>query len=244
MSFGFAMEQRSSDGSQPAEWTAGSRRNYLKCLVAALRQIPERSRTEKNMSITGRSRAVKFAADLSLAMTARGTTWSRSILAQSRKNSPNFIDFVHTCRPRIWSKKPKSISIHKISRRCKASDEWRRSFLRIRGDFHSISRSGGSNAKMLLKTSPRARRLNVSSKKSVRRLLRAVSRSSKRRAEIRTVDSRLKTLKRLVPGGRAMDTPVLLQEVADYILALKLQVETMQTLANYFSNSGADLTHT
>jgi len=42
-------------------------------------------------------------------------------------------------------------------------------------------------------------------------------------------------LQSLVPGGRGLDTPTLLQEVADYIQALKMQVDTMQTLANYLT---------
>jgi hypothetical protein len=39
-----------------------------------------------------------------------------------------------------------------------------------------------------------------------------------------------------------MDTPTLLQEVGDYILALKMQVDTMQTLANYLTmiNTGGE----
>lgn len=46
------------------------------------------------------------------------------------------------------------------------------------------------------------------------------------------VSQRTKLLKRLIPGGEAMDSCCLLKEAADYIISLRTQVEVMQSLAN------------
>jgi len=72
------MEQLSGRGQESARRT-GFQRKYLRCLVAMLR----RGRIERAISVSSRSRSVKFAADLSLAMTLRcRTAWSRAILGK------------------------------------------------------------------------------------------------------------------------------------------------------------------
>jgi len=48
----------------------------------------------------------------------------------------------------------------------------------------------------------------------------------------RLVNRRTKQLQRLIPGGKSMDTSCLLRETADYIAALKTQVEVLQSLVN------------
>ena len=55
----------------------------------------------------------------------------------------------------------------------------------------------------------------------------------------RTVVSRMQTFRLLIPGSRRLDTPVFLEEAADYIIALKMQVQAMQALADSYSNSSA-----
>ncbi|GLJ31626.1 hypothetical protein SUGI_0635040 [Cryptomeria japonica] len=45
------------------------------------------------------------------------------------------------------------------------------------------------------------------------------------------LERRFETLRTLVPGSHGLDTPILLKKAADYITALKMQVEAMQTLA-------------
>ena len=55
-----------------------------------------------------------------------------------------------------------------------------------------------------------------------------------------TVASHIQTLRLLVPGSRQLDTPVLLEEAADYIVALKMQVQAMKALSDCFSNSNAN----
>jgi hypothetical protein len=49
----------------------------------------------------------------------------------------------------------------------------------------------------------------------------------------------MQALRLLVPGSRRLDTPVFLKEAADYIVALKMQVQAMQALADCYSNSNA-----
>jgi len=51
--------------------------------------------------------------------------------------------------------------------------------------------------------------------------------------------SRMQTLRALVPGSLQLDTPVFLKETADYIVALKMQVQAMQALADCYSKSNA-----
>jgi hypothetical protein len=50
-----------------------------------------------------------------------------------------------------------------------------------------------------------------------------------------SVISRMQILRAIVPGSRGLDTPIFLKEVAKYIVALKMQVQTMQELADCYS---------
>ncbi|GLJ31622.1 hypothetical protein SUGI_0634790 [Cryptomeria japonica] len=60
--------------------------------------------------------------------------------------------------------------------------------------------------------------------------------------DINAVEMRVKALQRLVPGGREMkDIDLLFQETADYIVNLKMQVHTMQALADFCSTEYPDL---
>eukprot|EP00268_Persea_americana_P062350 TRINITY_DN79895_c0_g1_i1.p1 TRINITY_DN79895_c0_g1~~TRINITY_DN79895_c0_g1_i1.p1 ORF type:complete len:240 (+),score=30.61 TRINITY_DN79895_c0_g1_i1:104-721(+) len=49
------------------------------------------------------------------------------------------------------------------------------------------------------------------------------------------VGERLRVLSRLVPGGKKLSTPTLLEEAADYVAALQLQVKAMRKLADLLS---------
>lgn len=52
-----------------------------------------------------------------------------------------------------------------------------------------------------------------------------------------SIDGKLGTLQRLVPGGRSMGFDTLLQETADYILNLEVQVHAMEALAEFYTSS-------
>lgn len=54
-------------------------------------------------------------------------------------------------------------------------------------------------------------------------------------------DMRLETLRSLVPGGRNMAIDTLFKETADYILNLEMQVHALETLAEFYTNSSADI---
>ncbi|PKU67954.1 Transcription factor bHLH147 [Dendrobium catenatum] len=49
------------------------------------------------------------------------------------------------------------------------------------------------------------------------------------------VRDRLRVLSRLVPGCRKLSAPILLEETADYVAALEMQVKTMRALADALS---------
>lgn len=191
------MEQPSGGGQGPA-WKTGFQQKYLSRLVAILR----RARIQRATSVSTRGRTVKFAADLSLAMTSRGrTAWSRAIIRKYL----------------FWLRKS----------RCLLRG------VKSRGNFGSVSRSVHARSRL-------GRKIAVS-KKFGRRLLRTASRTGHHCNEEagHTVASRVQTLRMLVPGSQGLDTATFLKDAAGYIVALKMQVQAMQALADCYSNSSA-----
>lgn len=59
--------------------------------------------------------------------------------------------------------------------------------------------------------------------------------SDGREVKERTVKERLKKLGRIVPGCRKLPAATLLEEAADYVAALEMQVRTMRALAEALS---------
>lgn len=184
------MEDRYGSGKESAGRT-GFQRKYFSRVVAMLR----RGRIENLTSASARIRAVKAAADLSMAMTSRGqTAWSRAILGKyiiRLKRS--------CCRPRV---------------------------VKSRGNLHGIRRSASGKSIPCKRTAV--------CKKLAQRLLRN-SRHRGLKGTGGTLASRIQTLRLLIPGSNGLDTAAFLKEAADYILALKMQVQAMQALAD--SNS-------
>lgn len=192
------MEQPSGGGQDQLAWKAGFQRRYLGHLLAIMRC----ARIEPATSVSTRSRTVKFAADLSLAMTSRGrTAWSRAIIGKHH----------------FWLRKS----------RCVLRG------VKSRGNFGSVSRSAFARSRPCKKTGV--------CKKLARQLLRTVSKTGHNCKEEAgdTVFSRLQTLRMLVPGSQDLDTPSFLKDAADYIVSLKMQVQAMQALADWYSNSTA-----
>lgn len=197
------MERRSGScqAEAAAAWRAGFQQKYLRQLVAVLQE----KRIEPATSVLARSRAVKLAADLSLAITARGrNAWSRAIL-------------------------------RKYLFRLNKSRCQRRSVLKSR--MNSLRSASAKNNRRCITI--------FSSKKFVRPAFVVASRPG---TSIRshgneeaedTVASRMQTLRELVPGNRGLDPPVFLKETADYIVALKMQVQAMQALADWYTNQSA-----
>lgn len=98
---------------------------------------------------------------------------------------------------------------------------------------HRIRRSASDKSKPCKTTTV--------SKKFGRRQLRKGSRTGHNFKEEAgsTMASRMQTLRSLVPGGSGLETPVLLKEATDYIVALKMQVQALQAITDCHSYSKA-----
>lgn len=199
------MEQAGGRGEE-AVWKASFQRIYLKNLVAVLRR---RRMDQRSTRLWARSRTVKSAADLSLAMTVRGrTSWRRAIFAKYLFRVRNSRCHRRVVKPRGNSQgKSRSVSVE--TRPCKpnpASDSGRK----VPGTEFGLMGTTG-----------------------------LPSRDDCDEEAGCAVGSRMQALRLLVPGSRRLDTPVFLKEAADYIVALKMQVQAMQALADCYSNSNA-----
>lgn len=72
--------------------------------------------------------------------------------------------------------------------------------------------------------------------KSIKRAFRRACKSGTSiHSEKGTLASRMQILRQLIPGSCGLDTPVFLEEVADYIVALKMQVQGMQALTSRYT---------
>lgn len=186
------MERRFGSCQEGAAWRAGFQRKYLSRLVSVL----HRKRFEPATSVSARSRAVKLAADLSLAITARGrAAWSRAIL-----------------------------------RRCLFR------FNKSRYQRRSVEKSRMNSSRSASAKKRRLCKMTFASKKSAMSRSGTSTRSYGNEEAEGTVASRMQILRTLVPGNSGLDSPVLLKETADYIVALKMQVQAMQALADWYTN--------
>lgn len=186
---------------------AGFRRIYLSHLVAVLR----RSRIHRCATkISVRTRAVKLAADLSLAMTGRGrSVWRQAILR-------------------------KYLLRHRKTR-CQ------RPVVNSRGNSQGKRKSTSTKARPCNQNTARRNscRQLPGRDSGVRGTTTLFSRDNCDNEAEGTADSRMQTLRALVPGSQGLDTPIFLKECADYIVALKMQVQAMKELADCYSNSEA-----
>lgn len=193
------MEQPSERGQELA-WRADFQRKYLSRLVAMLR----RGRIERATNTSTGSRTVKFAADLTLAMTSSGrTAWSRAIIDK--------------------------YAFKVMKSRCNLRG------VKSKRNYQRLGRSAYAKTRPCKTTAV--------CKKLSRRLHRTASRPTEFNCEEEeaggTVVSRMQTLRLLVPGSHGQDTPAFLKDAADYIVALKMQVQAMQALADCYSNSNS-----
>ncbi|ERN03301.1 hypothetical protein AMTRI_Chr02g219870 [Amborella trichopoda] len=67
------------------------------------------------------------------------------------------------------------------------------------------------------------------------KLVRATKRSSENKTP--AIERRVLALGRLIPGGRKMGLPVLLEEAGDYISALEIQVKAMRAIAELIGSA-------
>nr|GMD18752.1 transcription factor IBH1-like [Ipomoea batatas] len=117
-------------------------------------------------------------------------------------------------------------------------------FLRALQNINAADHGGGANPG----SEAQARRRRIRSRASLRRIPAAQrssrkpkpppSRTRRSRNDVRggRLDSdKAKELRKLVPGGKAMDLCCLLDETAHYIKCLSSQVEIMRNIADLFS---------
>lgn len=159
--------------------TATQERIYGQKLLQALRSLRSTKQAQPQpLKMMARSRAIKDAADLALALTAKGQNrWSRAILLSQWQKRKLWLKAGGKMRRRTWVGKP-------------GSGRWRKS--------------------------PRLRPRSGSGEK---------------------VREKLRVLSRLVPGGPRLSAPTLLEEAADYVAALEMQVKAMRTLAVLLSST-------
>lgn len=196
---------------QQAARMARFERIYLSHLVVMLR----RGRMDQRAtSLSARCQAVKLAADISLAMTARGqTAWRLAILRKYlfrlRKSrcQLRLADFRENSQ-----RKRRLVSAKR--RPCKPNAPCNNSRMQMPKDE---SRLTGTK--------------------------RGRSRDDCDEVAGGIMGSRIQTLRLLVPGSGGLDTPVFLKETANYIVALKMQVQAMQALVECYSNSNANASH-
>lgn len=199
--------ERRSGGGKWAPWRADFQQKYLSRLLSLLRR---RKIDQRSTRLSARIRAVKLAADLSLAMTVRSrTAWRRAILGKY-----HFRFNKSGCqRRRVKSRRnPRGTrrSVSGKGRPCATAVACDNAYKQLPGEEYGLMGTTG-----------------------------IWSCDNCNEEAMGTVDSRMETLRALVPGSSRLDTPVFLKEAADYIVALEMQVQAMRALADLWSNSNA-----
>lgn len=199
--------ERRSVGGKWAPWRADFQQKYLSRLLSLLRR---RKIHQRSSRLSARIRAVKLAADLSLAMTVRSrTAWRRAILGKY-----HFRFNKSRCqRRRVKSRRnPRGTrrSVSGKGRPCETAAACDNACKQLPGEEYGLMGTTG-----------------------------IWSCDNCNEEATGTVDSRMETLRALVPGSGRLDTPVFLKEAADYIVALEMQVQAMRALADLWSNSNA-----
>lgn len=200
------MEQHSRCGQERA-WSAGFQRKYSRRLLAILRRRRIHQRVTR---LSARSVALKFALDVSLAMTARGrNAWRRAILRS----------YPFRLQKTRWQRRVVNSRVNSLGKRMLVS-------VKARPCEHNADRD--ISGRQLAREESR-----------ITRAANLRSRDNFDEQSGGSVASRMQTLRAIVPGSRGLDTPLFLKEAADYIVALKMQVQAMQALADCYSNQNA-----
>lgn len=193
---------------------------YTRRLLRALSRIDGPSRDkEEELTIVKRMRRIKAAADLSLALTAQGTAWSRaqtakSILQLKRDKhlvkeivgSKRFNGMVRIKRLNAYYYKHRLLSYHGLAGR----------MIKYMGAPLILSRNSINRS--------------IHRKNPVKFPFRSCAYSVPNESVLNR--RKLRQLRSVIPGGESMnDSACLLKEAADYIFSLRTQVQVMHSLA-------------
>uniref|UniRef100_A0A7N0TY60 IBH1-like N-terminal domain-containing protein n=1 Tax=Kalanchoe fedtschenkoi TaxID=63787 RepID=A0A7N0TY60_KALFE len=162
------------------------------------------SSSRKEMSVMERKKVIKRTAAIAMAATRRGSTgWSRAIIADE------------------YDRKNNKLVIEAVMGGPQNPDELK-NVLRFRSPSSSIFRQ------KVIKRSKRIRRRRSAatsmSSKSSKTAVKATSLAKS------ILKKQTQLLKRLMPGGEAIDECCLIEEALDYIVSLKAQVDVMNKL--------------
>ncbi|KAH7439343.1 hypothetical protein KP509_04G057100 [Ceratopteris richardii] len=233
--------------------------SYVNLLLPALRKIHSES---VDRPYDEKLSAVKLAADTSLAVVVGGNcVWRKALLQVARtsmKDSRSLRASDQTCGG------PTSKLLRSLRRRMSRRSSLRKGGRRNEGNAYSISMKQSRTGRWSgygitdsayknhhqLRRSKRSLHQNglPSYLKVLRRLRR--QRTSARRSNICAMlheelngspsmafsKEHVECLGGLVPGGRSMDISLLLQETAEYIIFLQMQVEALQSLFHHVSS--------
>lgn len=231
-------------GSQ--ELRLGFRDNYIKRLLPALKGIQEQG---ANIGSHERLQAIKYAVDMSLALTATGVIWSQSLfnelsLMQATSNvnvamgSSNQSFNCDLSIARFTNHAHKSRFVSQFSRPARYFSNYltKSRFVAER----RLHRSPMSKCSLLLKRFRGRSHAKLTKSKhlmylkvlrsSIPRALKRRGRSTSKQKDVIS-EGQITSLRHVIPGGGRMDDPVLLKETADYIVSLQIQVEALESLA-------------
>ncbi|XP_057859818.1 transcription factor IBH1 [Cryptomeria japonica] len=182
---------------------------FLNRLVGALNglQKPSCRKEGEEADVPGSSHNIKLAADVSLALTANHSVWSRALLSKISFDAKNRHVLMKILKP----KKFQAIMAQATRYQLKQAHVLNK---------RTSNGLSGSRQSLALYKSFCSKRLEPGSSSNTRLLHR-----------------RTRELQNLVPGGKSMKISCLLGETADYIDSLTTQVQVLQSLLNSVNNN-------
>jgi len=197
--------------------TSAFRGIYRRRLLWALRKIDGPGRDKKEeMNLVKRTRRIKLAADLCLALTSHGTAWSQALikkhisqlkrdkrLVKEIMGKKRFIDVIREKRNPYYSQHQLMFMQNEGSNGLtgRMKKYMKAPMIMSRNIIHRIIH--------------RMNTVNIPVRPSAYRL---------------ALNEKMRQLKKLIPGGESMNGSCLLRETADYIVSLRTQVQVMHSL--------------
>ncbi|XP_024543790.1 uncharacterized protein LOC9654007 [Selaginella moellendorffii] len=166
-----------------------------------------------DLSVTERGKAIKNLADGSLAITGSGAGWSAALGDQLQQQDPPAAAAAAAAGSNLSSSGRRFPALLRVARSSK-----RKICRRLRH-------------RSILKAAARQVRASRCQGRLKRRIMQSQQQRRSSRDDEQTIQSRVKALQGLVPGGHDMNCSVLLGEAADYMMFLRFQVGVLQSVA-------------